>query len=111
MKVSELLKKYSFHDSLVEKITLDASSSLVDFQIDFCFWMQPDYENAISETGIIHLRFAGVSNYSGISGELDSFSILSINEAAGIVTINLLDDFNDKYFDISFSSTEVFFEQ
>ena len=51
MKINELLNKYTFHDSLLENISYDKENSKLTLTIDFCFWMQNDYDESQPETG------------------------------------------------------------
>lgn len=61
MKLTELLKKYYFHDSSLESFQLDEQSKTLVMEITFCNWMQDDYVDEMEETSNVNLTFCGVS--------------------------------------------------
>ena len=107
MKINELLNKYTFHDSLLENISYDKENSILTLTIDFCFWMQNDYDESQPETGHIKLLFKNIENYDGLVGDIDSYSILKTSYANDVLTISLLDDFHDEYHEITIHSQNV----
>ena len=100
MKINELLSKYTFHDSLLENISYDKENNTLILTIDFCFWMQTDYEESQPETGHIKLSFNNIENYDGLIGDIDSYSILNTSYENDTLTFSLLDDFHDEYHEI-----------
>ena len=108
MTISELNRKYYFHDSLLEEIVVDKSNSTVAITIDFCFWAQDGYRNDDPETGIVILEFKGVKNYPEIDGKLDSYSILwTMVQQDGSWKMIVLDDETDKCYEVSIQADEV----
>ena len=105
MNISEFLSTYNLHDSLISLIKL-ADTKLI-MTVDFCYWMQNGYDESEPETGIIKLTFEGVSNYTGITGELDDFSILDVMYNNGVVTFTVCDDYNDISYQLQFSSNSL----
>lgn len=107
MTLQEFTTKYNFHDSLLENITYNAESSELILLIDFCYWMQENYNNEEPETGMISVIFKNVFDFSGLEGECDDYSILHIKLIGGKINIGVLDDFNDEYYTITFYADEV----
>lgn len=107
MKINDLLTKYTFHDSLIENIIYDAEKKNLILTIDFCLWMQEDYIESQPETAIIKLVFSNVTDFEGVSGKVDSFSILKISYIDNVITISILDDFNEGYHEIVFKTDNV----
>lgn len=98
MKIKELLDNYYFHDSLVEKIVFE--NHAVDMTIDFCFWMQEGYDEKDPETGIINLHFPSVADMTGLTGEIDDYSILESWYDDGCITFLIMDDFHNISYDL-----------
>ena len=107
MTIQELLKNYDFHDSLIEQIEYDASRHQLKFFIDFCFWMQKDYDSSQPETGLITLIFNNVASYDGIQGDIDAFSILDISVIENTSHITIEDDFNRNIYTLTIKSIDV----
>ena len=103
MKINVFLQTYYLHDSLVKEIIHD--NNTVDMTIDFCFWMQKDYNEQHPETGIIHLRFIGVTDYCGPSGTIDDYSILEADYHDHCLSILLMDDFNNVSYELKMISS------
>lgn len=102
MKIDELLKKYCFHDSLINEIIY--ANNEVTITIDFCFWMQEGYQDGTPETGIIHLRLPDVNSYNGITGEIDSYSILEMEYNDNTLSILIMDDFHNTSYSLTVES-------
>lgn len=109
MTINELLKKYSFHDSSIEKIEYCEKDELLTFTVDFCFWLQSDFVEGNKENGLIKLIFHNVKQYNNLSGDIDSFEILDAVETKGGVLLNVSDAFNRKYYEIAIESNDVDF--
>lgn len=102
MNINEFLTSNNLHDSLVTKI--EFFNNTVNITMDFCYWMQPNYNENDPETGIIHLVFPNVYDYTGLSGKIDDFSILEAKYINDEMIITLLDDFNNKSYLVQFTS-------
>lgn len=61
MKISELLQRYDFHDSLIESINFDKNNSRVSILIFLCNWLQKDYTDNQPENIRIQLVFHNVT--------------------------------------------------
>ena len=61
MTLHELMEKYYFHDSSIEKIDFDADKKVLKLEISFCFWMQKWYDKNEPSNGLIRLTFEDVS--------------------------------------------------
>ena len=107
MKINELVSRSTFHDSLLENILYENENSKLILTIDFCFWMQNDYDESQPETGYIKLLFNNIENYDGLVGDIDSYSILKTSYDNDVLTISLLDDFHDEYHEITIHSQNV----
>jgi len=75
MRLDELLKKYCFHDSLLESIAYNEQLKTAVFEIDFCNWAQENYTDAQPETMMISLHFREVKSINNYSVYLDSSTI------------------------------------
>ncbi len=73
----EILQKYDFHDSLLEKCTYDKTNKTVNLEIDLCFWKQTWYEESLPETGMITLVFHNVAHEVSTELALNSDEIVS----------------------------------
>lgn len=62
MKELKQLKKYDFHDSLIEDIICDNEHNKVILKLDFCNWKQTWYNESDEETKTLTLTFENVSN-------------------------------------------------
>lgn len=79
MTIFELLNKYNFHDSLLEKIEYDEEAEILKVEIDFCNWQQDWYDEIGEETEMISLIFAGVKNVGIPDALLNSDEIIEVN--------------------------------
>ena len=75
MTVAELMKKYYFHDSMLESIRLLDDHS-VELVIDICRWMQDDYQDSEEEMQIQRFVFKDVNFCEYDEYDIDSDSIL-----------------------------------
>lgn len=107
MLIKDFFERYTLHDSLVDSILYDDVKKELRMTIDFCYWMQDGYDESDPETGIIILTFEGVDAYNGIIGEIDSFSILDFLYDNKTVTMNILDDFHDEFYELCFVADAV----
>ena len=109
MFIDDFVTKYEMHDSLVLNIVLERNSLILT--IDFCFWMQSDYKEGETETGIVKVVFEGVTDYTGITGEVDNFSILDMTYVNNVITILICDDYNDSSFQVQFKAKSAYLEK
>lgn len=109
MTLKELDDTFDFHDSSIQKIISDKENKRLIMLIDFCYWMQKDFIEGSIENGIISLTFENVSNYSWINGQIDDYTILGIEVFEKKICFNIVDEFHDKFFRVSFNADEVFF--
>jgi len=75
MKLEDLVKKYSFHDSLLEGIEYDETRKIAEFEIDFCNWAQTGYKSDAPETMMVRLCFSGVTAICNQTVHIESSSI------------------------------------
>lgn len=108
MKIDEFLNKYTLHDSTLEFIEFDKENSEMTLTVDFCFWMQPDYQKDSPENGLVKIIFHNTSNYTFDDRQLDSNTILdaTLNEA-GSINICLLDDETNEPFFLTIYAQEM----
>jgi uncharacterized ubiquitin-like protein YukD len=78
LRISELLESYNFHDSLLDNIIIE--DDCVTLLVDFCNWMQEKYDESIPETEEIKIIFSKVMDVEGNDYELDSDSILEVQQ-------------------------------
>jgi len=109
MKINDLLKRYTFHDSLLENIDYDENNNKLILTIDFCLWMQNDFDETQPETAPIKLIFTDIDKYDGLKGDIDSYSILKTSYDNDILTFSLSNDV--KYYEISFKTENVILQK
>ena len=102
MLIDELLKQYCFHDSLISEISYTDNEVIIT--LDFCFWMQEGYQDGAPETGIIRLRLPDVNSYNGITGKIDSYSILEATYKDNVLSILMMDDFHNVSYSLTIES-------
>lgn len=105
MTISEFILNYNLHDSLISVIVLD--STKLSLVVDFCYWMQAEYNETDLETGIISLNFENVTEYDGITGEINNFSILDVTYENDFITFLIYDDYNDISYQLHFNAKSV----
>ena len=111
MTIIEFTENYCLHDSTIRNITYNKPADTLTFLIDFAFWMQDWYVDGSPENGMVNLHFSGVKDYSGLTGEIDWFSIQAVNDNRdGSLTFVVLDDFNETQYLWRFSTSDVTFE-
>lgn len=76
MRITDLLEKYNFHDSLLDDVIVEDSKVILS--IDFCNWMQEDYIDSMAETEEVQLVFTQVSSITGNDYQISSDSILDV---------------------------------
>ncbi len=90
MNKIEHLRKFDFHDSLLESISYDNDNKKIFLKIDFCNWKQEWYNESDEETSMISIVFNNASNlsipnFSLNSDEIIEFDILSDNSVKMVV--------------------------
>lgn len=111
MTPSELFKRYTFHDSLLEKADYSPAFKTAVLEIDFCYWQQNDYTDAMPETGIIHLRFSGVAGFSFPSYPLNSDEIVRVRcDTDNTVILTVYNDLTEEYHELSVTADSVIME-
>jgi len=110
MTLLELFTKYEFHDSLLNKIEYTPEQKTLIFEIDFCYFMQKEYNDGEPENGIIKLIFNDVENYNNITGEFDMLSILETKLSDNkCITFNILNDVTNDFYELSIETNNVDF--
>ncbi|MDO5438701.1 MAG: hypothetical protein Q4F09_01515 [Erysipelotrichaceae bacterium] len=109
MTIDELNEKYFFHDSIVERITYDSEKKILELYLDFCFWAQTDYKNTQPETGKVIVRFFGVNDYTGITGESDWWGITDTMLENGTYTVVIDDDYHEVCHRLEINASEADF--
>ena len=110
MKVTDFLKTFNFHDSLLEHCTYKTDSKELLFEIDFCYWVQEDYKEGFDENGIVKVLFTGVSDFKYDEYDICSDSILNfvINKAGKIELTVETDDGDIHTFSFLSDSVEMY---
>ena len=93
MTIKELLRKYQFHDSMLEDIQTLNDHSVV-LTIDVCLWMQDSYQETDPETQTQRFIFDGVTLCEYDEYDIDSDTIIEaqILDAQTLELIVLHDD-------------------
>lgn len=102
-----MLQQYYFHDSLLEKITYSKESQTLELLVDFCYWAQVNYVAGTPETGRLTVRFHGVSEYNGLSGESVWWGISEMTAEDGRVILIVDDDYHNEVYNVSFQAISV----
>ncbi len=109
MKIKSLLEKYSFHDSTIERINYNSIKNVLTITIDFCYWMQNGFVDRNKENGLVDLVFNDVYEYDNLLGDIDSFTILDILEISKGIKFNIIDAYNQKYYNLSIECSDIEF--
>ena len=80
MTISEFIKKYNLHDSLIESIDYDKNNCSVRINIDFCYWQQEYYTDDMQETGEIQIIFSKVSKFECVPVEINCDGIIDVRQ-------------------------------
>lgn len=80
MEISDLIKNFNFHDSVLEKCVYNKYLNELSFEIDFCYWAQEKFKDGEPENGIINVRFFGISDFHKDNYDIASDSIISLKE-------------------------------
>ena len=112
MKIFELLKRYDFHDSLVEMI--DSDTGEIRIRIDFCSWKQPEYDEAEKETKEMFLifkdvRYADIPEISPNDDEIIEVKSIKDNDGNNGVELLLFNDVKGIMYSIKIYAEDVLF--
>ena len=110
MKIEDFVKTYYLHDSLLENVIFDKASNKVTLYVDFCYWLQKDYEEGPQETGRIFIEFSNVSSLNYIPHQINAGEIIKTSYVGNEVTLTVFNDIMNDCFDIVIKSdcVEVF---
>lgn len=108
MTMAEFTTKYVLHDSIIEAFDYDDKNTKVIITVNFCFWLQEDYNESDPENGLLKFTFNHVSNLKYDNDvDFSNASILKTDENDGTVIITLLDDLSGECYELSFSADNV----
>ena len=101
MTISEFVKHYILHDSLIDNVEIIDSGKTIAIWVDFAFWMQNWYKESQPETGMIKIMFKNVIEYDIPNGvDWSEISILEAQGEADFLKLALLNDMTDEYLEI-----------
>ena len=95
MKLIELTKKYTFHDSIVKSLEWDTVNKRFLMAIDFCNWAQDYYTNDMEENIVITLVFCNVEKVRGSTIKIDYNGISTCDSKDDSIIFWLLRDYPD----------------
>lgn len=112
MKIFEFLKRYDFHDSLVEMI--DSDTGGIRIRIDFCSRKQPEYNEAEKETKEMILtfkdvRYADIPKISPNDDEIIEVKSIKDNDGNNGVELLLFNDVKGIMYSIKIYAEDVLF--
>ena len=80
MIISDFIKNFNLHDSVLDKCVYNKYLNELSFEIDFCYWAQEKYKDGEPENGIIDVTFLDVSDFHRDDYEIDNDSIINLKE-------------------------------
>ena len=92
MRSKEVLSKYFWHDSLVEKLEYDENKNVVTIWVELGNWRQEGYKESEPENLECVLKFSGVSNFQHEPEEL----IYNDDEILSFEVIDVTDSNEDE---------------
>ena len=107
MTVNELLEKYYFHDSCITSINYNSESKQLNITMDFCNWAQSWYKDEDPENICLKLTLFGIDSYDNLLGEIDYYSVLDAKEKDNALYLFLLDDINNKTYELLLSPNNI----
>jgi hypothetical protein len=78
--ITNFLKKYNLHDSLLEKIDVYPEQQTLVLTVDYCYWQQNEYRDGEAETGIVIITFSGVKEFFCDDHEINSDEIIACTD-------------------------------
>lgn len=110
MTLSELNKKFNFHDSFIDSIHFEKIQNEVILKIELCNWMQKDYREGEPETSEVQFVFSGIKDCEGPTGDFDEMTILKTEYLPKNKFIFKLSDLNShEYYELILVAEEVSF--
>lgn len=113
MKISEMVNKYNFHDSIVEDIRFLHDERKLMIKVELCNWRQTSYKDGDTEIIEGNLVFSDVKKYEIEPGSVffDSDEILEtevsqISEDNEMIKMVLLGSDNVKVINIQASNVD-----
>jgi len=107
MTVHELVNKYDFHDSMITCIRYSSENKELVIILDFCYWAQEWYKENDPELMKLKLTFYGISEYSGIVGDIDNYSVLDSDIRDNTYHIFIEDDFNQQFYEYFLNPSDI----
>jgi len=108
MTLHDFVQNYNLHDSFFEGIEYFAENQTVKMQINFAFWMQDGYKDGEPETGVIEVRFYGVTEYMcPPEFDCEQLGILQTEEINDGVKFMLCNDVTDDFAEITINAKTV----
>ena len=109
MTIQEFDKKYYLHDSMIKNIRYSPDLQKLEILLDFCYWAQEWYVEGEPELMEAILTFEGIDDYTGITGDIDYFSILDGDIEDNKYHLYFEDEFNQESYEYYFSPSNVEF--
>ena len=81
MKIQDLLNRYYFHDSTLERLSVNETAQTVSLDLYFCNWLQSDFTPDLPKNIQVRLLFQGVRSFKKENLEMDEPSGNEILEA------------------------------
>ena len=108
MKITDFIRDFNLHDSLLENCIYNFDSKELCFEIDFCYWAQKNYKNGDTDNGIVNIRFFDVYEFVRDDYVIHSDSIISIKQSkAGKIELTVVtDECSTHVFSFTASSVE-----
>lgn len=101
MKMIDFFNNYEFHDSLLNKIDFNKEKKTLSMNIELCNYEQKNYKEDDEETSIVDVVFSGCESYDGLSGNLNTHSILeTVLNSDNQITFNVMDDLTNDYYEL-----------
>lgn len=108
MTLSELNRKFNFHDSFIDSIHFEKLQDEVTLKIELCNWMQRDYHEGEPETSEVQFVFSGIKNCEGPSGEFEEMTILKTEYLPDNKFVFMLSDLSSyEYYEFIIVAEEV----
>lgn len=107
MTIQELDNKYYFHDSMITNISYSPDTETLVVLMEFCNWAQDGYTDDEPELLVLKLTFEGISDYNGITGDINYFSILDGDIVDDKYHLLIEDDFNQAFYEYYLDPTNI----
>ncbi len=107
MTIQELNDRYYFHDSCITKIEYSEEKCELTVLMEFCYWAQKWYIKGEPELMELKVTFEGITDYDGLTGEIDYYSILDGDIKGDRYHLFIEDDFNREFYEYFLSPSDV----